>query len=233
MQFGYNPDRIVLRGLDLQAPPGSLTAIVGPTGAGKTTIINLLMRFYDPQQGKIFVDGTEIRNATRASLRLSYSMVLQDTWLFTGTVYDNIAYGRPDATREQVEQAAKTARIHDFITHLPQGYDTVLSEDGTNISKGQKQLLTIARAMLLDSAMLILDEATSNVDTRTEMHIQAAMRTLMQGRTCFVIAHRLSTIQHAANILVIDGGTVKEQGTHQDLLQKNGLYAKLYKAQFT
>ena len=233
VQFGYNPDRIVLRGLDLQAPPGSLTAIVGPTGAGKTTIINLLMRFYDPQQGKIFVDGTEIRNATRASLRLSYSMVLQDTWLFTGTVYDNIAYGRPDATREQVEQAAKTARIHDFITHLPQGYDTVLSEDGTNISKGQKQLLTIARAMLLDSAMLILDEATSNVDTRTEMHIQAAMRTLMQGRTCFVIAHRLSTIQHADNILVIDGGTVKEQGTHQELLQKNGLYAKLYKAQFT
>lgn len=232
VQFGYSPEKIILRELDLVAPPGSLTAIVGPTGAGKTTIINLLMRFYDPQRGAIYVDGTEVRQVTRASLRLSYAMVLQDTWLFTGTVYDNIAYGRPGATRAQVEQAAKTARIHDFITHLPQGYDTVLTEDGTNISKGQKQLLTIARAMLLDSAMLILDEATSNVDTRTEMHIQAALRSLMQGRTCFVIAHRLSTIRGADNILVIDGGRVREQGNHEQLLAQGGLYAQLYRAQF-
>lgn len=192
VDFGYVPDRMILSGLNLHAKPGSLTAIVGPTGAGKTTIINLLMRFYDVNSGAIYVDQLETRSVTRDSLRKSYAMVLQDTWLFTGTVYENIAYGRENATKEEVIAAAKAARVHEFILSLPDGYDTILTEEGTNISKGQKQLLTIARAMLMDTNMLILDEATSNVDTRTEILIQQAMRNLMKDKTCFVIAHRLS-----------------------------------------
>jgi ATP-binding cassette subfamily B protein len=190
------------------------------------------MRFYDPQAGKIFVDGTEIRELTRDSLRLGFTMVLQDTWLFHGTIFENIAYGKKDATMEQVVKAAKAAHIHSYISRLPQGYDTVLSDNGTSISKGQKQMLTIARAMLLDAHMLILDEATSNVDTQTEQQIQAAMRQLMQGKTCFVIAHRLSTIRSADHILVLQGGKVAEQGTHEALMAQDGIYKKLYLSQF-
>ena len=218
--------------MSLHAPPGGLIAIVGPTGAGKTTLINLLMRFYDPDSGVISLDGRNIRQLTRKSLRLSYAMVLQDTWLFTGTIFENLAYGKKDARREDVEAAAKAAHIHRYIMGLPQGYDTVLDENGMNISQGQKQLLTIARAMLLDAKMLILDEATSNVDTRTEMRIQTAMRELMQGKTCFVIAHRLSTIQNADNILVVRDGDIVEQGDHKTLMAKNGFYAGLYNSQF-
>ena len=232
VDFSYVPGKPIIENLHLHAKPGSLTAIVGPTGAGKTTIINLLMRFYDVDSGDIFVDSKPIPTLTRASLRKAYSMVLQDTWLFHGTIFDNIAYGKPDATMEEVVAAAKAAHIHSYISRLPQGYQTVLSDNGTSISKGQKQLLTIARAMLLDAHMLILDEATSNVDTRTEQKIQAAMRTLMEGKTCFVIAHRLSTIQAADNILVLDGGKVVEQGTHDTLMAQKGFYYKLYQAQF-
>ena len=232
VDFSYVEGQPIIQGLNLHAKPGSLTAIVGPTGAGKTTIINLLMRFYDVQGGGVYVDGHEIRKVTRESLRRAYSMVLQDTWLFHGTIYDNIAYGKPDATMEDVVAAAKAAHIHGYISRLPQGYDTVLTDNGTSISKGQKQMLTIARAMLLDAHMLILDEATSNVDTRTEHHIQAAMRNLMKGKTCFVIAHRLSTIQSADNILVLDGGKVVEQGNHESLMAKKGFYYKLYQSQF-
>ncbi len=232
VDFGYVPDKMILSGLNLHAKPGSLTAIVGPTGAGKTTIINLLMRFYDVNSGAIYVDGREIRTVTRDSLRQSYAMVLQDTWLFTGTVYENIAYGRENVTREEVIAAAKAARVHDFIESLPDGYDTVLTEEGTNISKGQKQLLTIARAMLMDTNMLILDEATSNVDTRTEILIQQAMRSLMKDKTCFVIAHRLSTIRNADNILVVKDGRITEQGTHQELMELDGVYKNMYYAQF-
>ncbi len=232
VDFGYEPGKSVIIDLNLKAEKGRLVAIVGKTGAGKTTIINLLMRFYDPASGKIAVDGTDIQKITRKSLRLAYSMVLQDTWLFSGTIFENIAYGKKDATMEEVVAAAKAAKIHHFIMQLPQGYNTVLSGDGVNISQGQRQLLTIARAMLLDSKMLILDEATSNVDTRTERLIQDAMRKLMQGRTCFVIAHRLSTVQNADEILVVSGGKIAEQGTHRELLAKNGMYAELYRAQF-
>ncbi len=232
VDFSYIPGTPIIEDLNLHAKPGSLTAIVGPTGAGKTTIINLLMRFYDVDAGEILVDGKEIRSLTRSSLRKAYSMVLQDTWLFHGTIFDNIAYGKPGATMEEVVAAAKAARIHSYISRLPQGYDTVLSEGGTSISKGQKQLLTIARAMLLDCHMLILDEATSNVDTRTEQQIQAAMRTLMKNKTCFVIAHRLSTIQSADHILVLNGGKVVEQGTHESLMAQKGFYHKLYESQF-
>ena len=230
--FGYVPDKIILKDLNLKAEPGQTIAIVGATGAGKTTIINLLMRFYDVNGGGIFVDGREIRSLTRDSLRRSYAMVLQDTWVFRGTIYENIAYGKEGATREEVEAAARAAHIHNYIMRLPQGYDTVISEDGGNISKGQKQLLTIARAMLYDTSMLILDEATSNVDTNTERQVQNAMRTLMQGRTSFVIAHRLSTIQNADNILVLDHGNVVEQGTHEELMARKGQYYQLYASQF-
>lgn len=232
IDFGYSPDTPVLQGLNLTAKPGQTIAIVGPTGAGKTTIINLLMRFYDPLRGTITVDGHDICHLTRASLRQAYSMVLQDTWLFTGTIYENLAYGKPGVTRQEVMEAARAAHIHRFILSLPQGYDTVLQDGGANISKGQRQLLTIARAMLLDAPMLILDEATSNVDTGTEQRIQKAMLTLMQGRTCFVIAHRLSTIQNADQILLLQNGRVAEQGTHAQLLAKGGAYCALYRAQF-
>ena len=190
------------------------------------------MRFYDPSAGCIRLDGYDIRQVTRKSLRLAYAMVLQDTWLFHGTIFDNIAYGKKGATREEVEAAAKAARIHSYIARLPEGYDTILNEDGMNISQGQKQLLTIARAMLLDANMLILDEATSNVDTRTEIQIQEAMRTLMKGKTCFVIAHRLSTIQNADTILVVRNGDIVEQGSHRSLMESGGIYAGLYRSQF-
>lgn len=232
VNFGYEPGRMILRNLSLEAHPGRLIAIVGPTGAGKTTLINLLMRFYDPQSGEILVDGQNALSYTRSSLRRAYAMVLQDTWLFHGTIYENLAYGKMDAGREEVEAVAKAARIHSFIMRLPEGYDTVLTDEGTNISKGQKQLLTIARAMLLDARMLILDEATSNVDTRTEQQIQRAMRTLMEGKTCFVIAHRLSTIENADLILVVDEGEVVEQGTHRELMNRGGTYRRMYEAQF-
>lgn len=232
VDFSYVPGKPIIQNLNFHAEPGSLTAIVGPTGAGKTTIINLLMRFYDVDGGVIYVDGKDIRSLTRTSLRRAFTMVLQDTWLFHGTIFDNIAYGKPDATMEEVERAARAAHIHSYISRLPQGYNTVLSDNGTSISKGQKQMLTIARAMLLDAHMLILDEATSNVDTRTEEHIQAAMRALMKGKTCFVIAHRLSTIRSADHILVLDGGQIAEQGTHRSLMEQNGVYRRLYESQF-
>ena len=232
VSFGYTPERTVLKDFSLEARPGQLIAIVGPTGAGKTTLINLLMRFYDPQSGVIRVDGQEIPGLTRSSLRLAWSMVLQDTWLFYGTIAENIAYGRPGATREEIVAAARAAHIHNFITRLPQGYDTILTDDAANISKGQKQLLTIARAMLMDSPMLILDEATSNVDTRTEMVVQQAMRELMQGKTCFVVAHRLPTVRSADRILVVREGNVVESGTHPELMARKGFYWELYQAQF-
>ncbi len=232
VNFSYDKVRPIITDFSLSAPPGSLIAIVGPTGAGKTTIINLLMRFYDVDKGEIRVDGQPIRSLTRASLRKAYAMVLQDTWLFTGTIFDNIAYGKKDATEAEVVAAAKAAHIHSYISRLPDGYRTVLSDNGAGISKGQKQLLTIARAMLLDANMLILDEATSNVDTRTEQQIQAAMRELMQDKTCFVIAHRLSTIRNADNILVMRNGRVVEQGTHDALMRTESFYRDLYRAQF-
>ena len=230
--FGYDAARTIIHDLNFKAEAGKLIAIVGPTGAGKTTIINLLMRFYDVDQGAVIVDERDIRNYTRTSLRKSYAMVLQDTWVFKGSIYENIAYGKPEATMEEVVEAAKAARIHSFIMRLPNGYDTVLSEDGGNISKGQKQLLTIARAMLYDCRMLILDEATSNVDTSTEREVQKAMRNLMKNKTCFVIAHRLSTIQNADEILVLDHGDVVEQGSHDELMAKQGFYYRLYRAQW-
>lgn len=230
--FGYTPEKPILKNVTINAQKGKTIAIVGPTGAGKTTIINLLMRFYDPDKGEIRLDGIPAIGIKRNDLRLSYTMVLQDTWLFHGTVYDNIAYGRTDATPEEVRKAAESARILSFIESLPDGFDTVLSDDGVNISKGQKQLITIARAFLSRSPMLILDEATSNVDSRTEILIGEAMNELMQDRTCFVIAHRLSTIQNADTILVIRDGRITEQGNHEELLKKGGFYSTLYNSQF-
>ena len=232
IQFGYEPDKVIIHDLNLHAKPGSLVAIVGPTGAGKTTIINLLMRFYDPQKGQILMEGHDSHDITRKSLRAAYTMVLQDTWLFYGSIYDNIAFSRPDATPEEVIEAAKAAKIHNYIMSLPDGYDTIVNGDGLNISQGQKQMLTIARAMLSDAKMLILDEATSNVDTRTEMQIQSAMRNLMKDKTCFVIAHRLSTVQNADTILVVQHGDIIEQGNHEQLMKKGGVYAGLYSSQF-
>ena len=232
VSFGYDPDKVILHDLMLDAQPGKQIAIVGPTGAGKTTIINLLMRFYDVNDGRVLVDGGDIRDYTRGSLRGAYAMVLQDTWVFKGTIFENIAYGKEDATMEEVAAAAKAAHIHSFIMQLPEGYNTVISEDGGNISKGQKQLLTIARAMLYDAKMLILDEATSNVDTGTERLVQQAMRDLMRDKTCFTIAHRLSTIRNADQILVVEHGDVAEQGDHETLMRKKGAYYQLYAAQF-
>lgn len=232
VSFSYVPDRKLIEALNLSVKPGQHVAIVGPTGCGKTTLINLLMRFYDINDGQITVDDHDIRHITRKSLRGAYSMVLQDTWLFSGTIYENIAYARPDATREEVIEAAKAAKIHHYIMSLPQGYDTVITDDGANISKGQKQLMTIARAMLVNAHMLILDEATSNVDTRTEVQIQQAMRRLMRDKTCFVVAHRLSTIKNADLILVVRGGNVVESGTHRELMAKGGFYREMYDAQF-
>lgn len=235
--FRYVPDRPLIEGFNLHVKPGQRIAIVGPTGCGKTTMINLLMRFYDVNSGAILVDGTDIRNATRHSLRKSFGMVLQDTWLKAGTIRDNIAYGRPDASEEDVIAAAKAAHAHSFIRRLPDGYDTVITENGGNISQGQKQLLCIARVMLGSEngelpPMLILDEATSSIDTRTEIKIQSAFARLMNGRTSFIVAHRLSTIQEADVILVMKDGHIIEQGTHEELLKKQGFYANLYQSQF-
>ena len=230
--FGYTEDKIVLKGLSVHAKKGQTVAIVGPTGAGKTTIINLLMRFYDQQSGDILMDKIPSSKLKRADLRLAFTMVLQDTWLFCGTIYDNIAYGREDATPEEVYAAAKSARIHSYIESLPDGYNTVLSDDGVNISKGQKQLITIARAFLSSTPILILDEATSNVDSRTEIQIQSAMNELMKDKTCFIIAHRLSTIQNADTILVVKDGAIIEQGNHNELIAQGEFYYSLYNSQF-
>ena len=230
--FRYLPDRPLIEGLSLDVQPGQRIAIVGPTGCGKTTLINLLMRFYDVNSGSIKVSGTDIRDVTRASLRGSYGMVLQDTWLRAGTVRENIAYGKPDATMDEVLAAAKAAHAHSFIRRLPEGYDTVIAEDGGNISQGQKQLLCIARVMLCLPPMLILDEATSSIDTRTEVRIQKAFARMMQGRTSFIVAHRLSTIREADVILVMKDGHIVEQGSHDQLLAQGGFYAKLYNSQF-
>ena len=232
VSFGYTPDRLILKDFSLEAPAGSLIAIVGPTGAGKTTIINLLMRFYDAASGSITIDGREITGLTRDSLRSAWTMVLQETWLFHGSIRENIAYGKVGVTDDDIIAAAKAAQIHSFIERLPEGYDTILTDGGNGISAGQKQLLTIARAMLQDGSMLILDEATSNVDTQTEIRIQTAMRQLMQNRTCFVIAHRLSTIRNADCILVVRDGEIIETGTHTELMARNGFYAELYRTQF-
>jgi len=232
VSFSYTPGVSVLKNLTLHARPGQMIALVGPTGAGKTTIINLLTRFYDFQSGRILIDGKDIREFNKFDLRRQIGIVLQDAYVFAGTIRDNIRYGRLEATDEEVERAAKLANADSFIRKLPNGYNTYLQAEGSNISQGQRQLLTIARAMLADPAILILDEATSNVDTRTEFHIQAAMKSLMKGRTSFVIAHRLSTIREADMILVINHGEIIEKGSHQELLEQNGLYANLYQTQF-
>lgn len=233
VSFGYDPSKRIIKNFNVKVNPGQKIAIVGPTGAGKTTIVNLLMRFYDPDKGEIKIDGIDTRKMTRSQVRDQFGMVLQDTWLFEGTIYENLAYGDLNASKEQVKKAAESAHVDHFVCSLPDGYDTKIGEDSDNISVGEKQLLTIARAMLTDAPMLILDEATSDVDTRTEILIQKAMDKLMHGRTSFVIAHRLSTIKNADMILVMDKGDVIEQGNHEQLLAKNGFYAKLYQSQFS
>lgn len=232
VHFGYDPEKVIIRDLSFEAKAGQTVAIVGPTGAGKTTLVNLLMRFYDPQGGRITLDGKDIKDYTRSSLRAAFSMVLQDTWLFEGTIRENIAYGKDGATDAEIRAAAEQANIADFIDALPQGYDTPVTDGGVNLSKGQKQLMTIARAMLSPAHLLILDEATSNVDTRTELLIRGAMDRLMQGKTCFVIAHRLSTIRNADLILVVKDGDIVERGKHEELLAKGGFYSEIYNAQF-
>ncbi len=232
VDFSYDPKQPLIRDLNIHVEPGQKVAIVGPTGAGKTTIVNLLMRFYDIQNGTITLDGQDTAAFRREDVRSCFAMVLQDTWLFRGTIYENVAYGKPEATREEVEQACRKAYCDYFIRTMPEGYDTVIGEDTTNLSGGQKQLLTIARALLADKPLLILDEATSNVDTRTEILIQDAMDKLMEGRTCFVIAHRLSTIVDSDLILVLNQGTIVEQGTHEDLLERKGFYHTLYTSQY-
>lgn len=232
VSFGYTPDKQILKDISVLAHSGKTIAIVGPTGAGKTTIINLLMRFYDADSGSITVDSKEITGLVRSDLRRAYTMVLQDTWLFNGTIFENIAYGKEDATLEEVKAVAKAAMLESYIERLPDGYNTVLSDEGVNISKGQRQLITIARAMLMNSNMLILDEATSNVDSRTEIKIQQAMAKLMQSKTSFVIAHRLSTIQNADLILVLTNGEITERGSHDELMKNGGFYSTLYNSQF-
>ena len=230
--FSYKKDVPLIENFSLDVKPGQLIAIVGPTGAGKTTLVNLLMRFYELQSGSIKIDGVDIRDISRENLHNIFSMVLQDTWLFQGSIRDNILYGHEKATEEEFENAVKTARVDRFVSTFPDGYDTLLEEDGENLSAGQRQLITIARAVLKNPDILILDEATSNVDTRTELQIQKAMNALMKGRTSFVIAHRLSTIREADMILFVDDGKITEKGTHEQLLQKNGDYAELYYSQF-
>ena len=232
VDFSYDPARPLIENMNLKVRPGQRVAIVGPTGCGKTTLINLLMRFYDVNAGEISIDGTPIRSMTRNSMRSLFGMVLQESWLFSGTVRENIAYGKPDATDEEILAAARAAHAHSFIKRLPKGYDTIIAEDGGNLSQGQRQLLCIARVMLVDPPMLILDEATSNIDTRTEILVQETFQKMMEGRTSFVVAHRLSTIREADVILVMNQGHVVEQGTHQELLAKGGFYANLYNSQF-
>lgn len=233
VDFSYNPDKPLIQDLNVSVRPGQRIAIVGPTGCGKTTLINLLMRFYDVQKGTIWFDGHDIREITRHSLRTSYGMVLQDTWLKAATVKENIAYGKPDATDEEIIEAAKKAYAHNFILQMPEGYDTILAEGGGNLSQGQKQLLCIARILLCSPSFLILDEATSSIDTMTELRVQKAFETLMKGRTSFIVAHRLSTIQNADRILVMKEGKIVEQGKHQDLLSQKGFYYQLYNSQFS
>ena len=232
MDFSYVKEVPLIQDFNLKVEPGQRIAIVGPTGCGKTTLINLLMRFYDVNVGMIKVEGNDIRDVTRESLRSSYGMVLQETWLKAGTIRENICYGKPDATEEEMIMAAKEANAHGFIERMPDGYDTIITEGGGNLSQGQKQLLCIARIMLSLPPMLILDEATSSIDTMTELRIQKAFETMMKGRTSFIVAHRLSTIQNADVILVMENGHILEQGTHEELLVKNGAYARLYNSQF-
>jgi ATP-binding cassette subfamily B protein len=233
VKFGYKEDAILMEDMNIEVQPGQMIAVVGPTGAGKTTLVNLLMRFYEVNDGRILVDGVDITQLKRGDLRRTFGMVLQDTWLFSGTIRENIAYGRENATEEEIVRAARAAYADRFIRTLPEGYSTVLTEEATNISQGQRQLLTIARAFLADPEILILDEATSSVDTRTEIQIQKAMSELMKGRTSFVIAHRLSTIRDADLILVMNHGTIIEKGKHEELLAQQGFYADLYNSQFT
>jgi len=233
VSFSYQPDVAFMQGLNLSVNPGNRIAVVGPTGCGKTTLINLLMRFYDVTAGKIEVEDKDIRKLTRNSLRAGFGMVLQETWLKAGTIHDNIAYGKPESSRDEVIHAAMKAQAHSFIRRMSQGYDTVITEDGGNLSQGQKQLLCIARVMLMEPAMLILDEATSSIDTMTEARVTKAFETLMQGRTSFIVAHRLSTIKSADMILVMQDGKIIESGNHEELLKKHGFYANLYQSQFT